>query len=131
MPTNPKKMLMRANLASKIYNEVLDQTESFDYTGPLGEEEPIGVTLAYLMGAILCGNFVVMTPHQHKTFVRVLLEGFGSKSPVWDSIRFESIEGMALPDRVKKALIATGGQIGNLDEEDYPEAAQWTEALSA
>ena len=110
----------RASLAIAVYNAMLDETESFE-----GE---IGADLAYLMGAILKGEKFEAWYGLNDEFVRALLRSFDHTNAVWDSVDLmnDDVDDV-FPARIKTAILVGG--VGNLDEEDYPQAGAWINVL--
>ncbi len=106
--------------AISVYDAVVDETESL-------EEENIGANLAYLLGALLKGTRFEAHVLIHGPFLFMLKNGLGPHHKVWDSIDLADDEGV-LPGRIKRSLLAGG--LGNLDEEDYPSAGPWNDALN-
>jgi hypothetical protein len=77
-------LLKRAELAIRVYDEVLDGTESFE-----GE---LGTQLAYLLGAILRGTQITLDlscveQDEVRQFFELL---FPSGHPVWPYVKLES-----------------------------------------
>ena len=79
----------RARYAAEVYDVLIDGTESF-------EESGIGVELAYLMAAILKGEFIRLddTIPRHVAFMRLLLDCFSADALVWANVElFDSEHG--------------------------------------
>lgn len=114
------KTCRRASLAEGVYDLMLDKTDTFE-----GE---IGVDLAYLMGAILKGEKFEAWLGASDGLMRKLVASFDPDNAVWDYVDLMNDDGdVAFPERIKAAILA--GDVGNLDEEDYPQAGAWVDVL--
>jgi hypothetical protein len=131
----------RAALALRVYEAVLDSTESF-------EVQFVGANLAYLMGAILRGppnykeNMLALdVQHEgHPEFLAVLRKAFPpGKIPerdhdVWQYVTLED-NGNPLSRDTQHCIVA-GEHLTNCDDDGFcnhcgeQEGAEWMDALA-
>jgi hypothetical protein len=123
--TSPETTCARAALALEVYNAMLEETDTFE-----GE---IGADIAYFMGEVLKGDKFQAWLGSNDEFARLLVRSFGPDHRVWGHVELMNDDGGApLPDRVATAVVgcvASGKNLGDLDEEDYPAAGVWLEVL--
>jgi len=119
----------RTSLAIGVYDAMHDATESWE-----GE---FGGDLAYLMGAILKGEKFEAWMGASDDLMRLLVEAFELDNAVWDYVDLMNDDGdVVFPARIKTGILKAAGAggmepgtLGNLDEEDYPQAGAWVDVL--
>ena len=130
MKSFAEETVSRANVAIDVYN-ALEAALGEDSLDAGVEASPVASNLVYLIGAILKGTRFQAWLNFHEPFVRLLVQQLPSDHKAWESIDLmaELPDGeVALPDHIKRSLVECRG-VGNLDEEDYPDAGVWAEAL--
>jgi len=77
-------LLERAELAKRVYEEAFHASESFYGT--------IGMTVSYLLGALLQGSYIELTEGVDIEPFRWLKETYSADHPVWGYIRIDKGE---------------------------------------